>query len=1028
MSEAPDQVLKAVSLLQNHSLESSFVGSSLSTRDLASLFSSLLHTLKHVTPLLPLIHAVHNLYECCDHHLQILPSFSCLFSFLEHVFVTISADFTLLNTESVKCTLTKFEQVCSATTQQISKHHDQYDIFLNQLEVHINNMMNDDMFTLDFSATFPMNSTNDNGTQIPLLRLEQLDCRLISEVCQHFQKINLDISTVTPSFLDPLVSTVLPYIKSLQAIPLLSQGAYLVASIINLTRTAKFSRYQASALSARVLRLANIIWGPFARESSSSQLIAMKDSLCAFESCCTTILTVLKRYSSASWLKRNLFSSSFNEDFKACHQELNDLLLEINTGFTANACASLQKVSSQQIESITSMDRDSARDWLQDLEGQLDLKLRSVSIENQQQSEQSFRNIIQEELSNLTLSRELLNDDSPQMTPLVISESELELDWSETIMGGQGFVVFGEYGLVSVAVKFFKGDVDDLFPVALNKEFNIISSIRKIIDLPGLPRYFGVCKVIKRKLAYFGIVMERLSEETLTDRVSSMKDNQKLRTLLEIGNTLCICHENFVIHRDLKPENILFRDKAPVIIDWGAGKDVASSNTSVSLLHNRIITPRFASPEQVKDVAIHSASTDVFSFALICVYVFSGQSLWSHLDSRSSRDALIIQALDEGNIPPLPSTIPCSLVRTLQSCLTIQPLERPSMADVVSVLQAQLDNKPVFNYLNPFNSSLGTYAIDLLSEADLTLFSEDELTDMCEALLNFVQFSFVEELKNTCYDLLEQLVEMNGLSRFKERYLVLRHFNTAASDVPVFTLPEDPNPSIEEIPVVPLEPVQIQPFSSELVPSFATLTQQQSPGTPISVPIDPTLQHILKTRFKLTENLPITEQALASLHHLNLRHVCVRDISPLQYCCNLKELNAQFTRVSNLVPISALNLEILYLSNNSDIVDISPLKGLTSLKVLCLSNTRVANISPLQNLSNLTELSLVNTRITSVQSLTNLGSLQRLNISKTKVKDLFPLLSLHKLSELIIESCSVSSWHRLRFKSKHSSNDLCVNY
>ena len=79
-------------------------------------------------------------------------------------------------------------------------------------------------------------------------------------------------------------------------------------------------------------------------------------------------------------------------------------------------------------------------------------------------------------------------------------------------------------------------------------------------------------------------------------------------------------HQNLVVHRDLKPSNILVTaDGTPKLLDFGIAKLLAPdpgeavTRTETAL---RLMTPDYASPEQVRGGAITTA-TDVYSLGVV---------------------------------------------------------------------------------------------------------------------------------------------------------------------------------------------------------------------------------------------------------------------------------------------------------------------------------------------------------------------------------------------------------------------------
>src|ERR1700704_7207839 len=113
-------------------------------------------------------------------------------------------------------------------------------------------------------------------------------------------------------------------------------------------------------------------------------------------------------------------------------------------------------------------------------------------------------------------------------------------------------------------------------------------------------------------LPYF--IMEYIEGQAIDE----FCDTQRLSTAarLELFRTVCsaiqYAHQNLVIHRDIKPSNILVtKDGEPKLLDFGIAKLLqtdAEAETEFTATAVRVMTPEYASPEQVKGDRITTSS------------------------------------------------------------------------------------------------------------------------------------------------------------------------------------------------------------------------------------------------------------------------------------------------------------------------------------------------------------------------------------------------------------------------------------
>ncbi len=137
-------------------------------------------------------------------------------------------------------------------------------------------------------------------------------------------------------------------------------------------------------------------------------------------------------------------------------------------------------------------------------------------------------------------------------------------------------------------------------------------------------------------LPYF--VMEYVQGATLSEFCDGQKldTNERLQLFRKVCDAVSYAHQNLVVHRDLKPSNILVtEDGTPKLLDFGIAKlltpeEEAMTQTMPAL---RVMTPEYASPEQIKGGAI-TTSSDVYSLGVLLYELLTGQKPY-RLTSRS---------------------------------------------------------------------------------------------------------------------------------------------------------------------------------------------------------------------------------------------------------------------------------------------------------------------------------------------------------------------------------------------------------
>ena len=188
------------------------------------------------------------------------------------------------------------------------------------------------------------------------------------------------------------------------------------------------------------------------------------------------------------------------------------------------------------------------------------------------------------------------------------------------------------------------------------QRFRVERQILASLDHPNIAKLYDG-GTTDRGLPYF--VMEYIDGvpiDVFCDQ-NELSIEQRLDLFSKVCAAVGYAHRNLVVHRDIKPNNILVSaDGEPKLLDFGIAKllnpDLSSPEIAPTITATRMLTPSYASPEQIRGQLITTAS-DVYSLGVLLFKLLTHTLPYDF----SKRSAAEIEQLVTDSEPPKPSQV-----------------------------------------------------------------------------------------------------------------------------------------------------------------------------------------------------------------------------------------------------------------------------------------------------------------------------------------------------------------------------------
>jgi len=188
------------------------------------------------------------------------------------------------------------------------------------------------------------------------------------------------------------------------------------------------------------------------------------------------------------------------------------------------------------------------------------------------------------------------------------------------------------------------------------------------------------------------LLMELLEGETLAARLAKTP-RLPIKTVYDlvrqIATILDATHTAGIVHRDLKPDNVFLvhdaelasRERAKVL-DFGIAK--LGNSTTITGTGGSLGTPAYMSPEQWKNSKTVDARADIYALGCVAFQMACGRPPF--LAESVGEACLMHMSQEPPSARSVMADIPAAFDKLLLRMLAKDPAERPSLRDVLAVL------------------------------------------------------------------------------------------------------------------------------------------------------------------------------------------------------------------------------------------------------------------------------------------------------------------------------------------------------
>ena len=528
------------------------------------------------------------------------------------------------------------------------------------------------------------------------------------------------------------------------------------------------------------------------------------------------------------------------------------------------------------------------------------------------------------------------------------------------------------------ALSIFAGESQQLYKEGLEKYLREARNLTMFSDLPGIVTVKDF--FYENETAY--IIMEYINGITLKQHLikvgGRMSQNEVIKMMKPVLESMIKIHETGMIHRDISPDNIMItRNNQIKLTDFGAARVCnGEDNKSITVVLKRGYAPE----EQYRVKGSQGPWTDVYA---LCA------TMYRMITGITPQEAL--ERIIEDNVEPLSKfdkEIWPEIDYAIMKGLALRAQDRfQNVSELVEALYYSVVEKDENGNLRVVSSQEGNTSDTSASQP----VQQDDDFEIKPIVVN-VGSSASQPVQPQPTPQ-PQPVQPAPQPQSPPQNV----YNQPLYQQMTYSQPVQPQPTPQPQPVQQSAPQQPQPVQ-QTAPQPQPVQPQPIPQPqPVQPQPIPQPQPVQQSAPQQPQPQPVQQSApqqpqpqsarakKGGFFKSTFKKVVKLKLGNVRFEDDIVELNVERNDVGSIQPLrECVQLQKLILSNNM-VDDLSPLVDCKKLTYLALRNTRVEDLRPLSGLTNLTYLDLWGTRIKTLEPLYSIKGLKYLNVKNTDI-------------------------------------------